>query len=260
MLWQQKQQLQYSTKTPVLVFTMAKVGSSSVYHSIKKQTNIPCFHIHSLSIEEALHAKTVCKEKGIYPGSRTPVFLLQKQLLEQQRRYKVISLFRNPIERNISAFFEAFEIFMGVPAYLYKGSFEEMEAAFYKNIDHSYCKEWFDKHFKTGTGIDVYKHDFNKEKGYISLQNDLTDVLLLKSNLNDSVKAKLIGDFCGIEHFKINNVNITGAKKEAMLYCDFKSHIRFSQSYLESQLESKYMRHFFTTAEKEALYVKWMRD
>jgi len=117
-LWQQTQDLRNLKQEPVLVFTMAKVGSSSVYHSLKKQSDIPCFHIHSLSIEEELQAKVICKEKGVYPGSRSPVFILHKYLLEKERTYKVISLVRNPIERNLSAFFEAFEIHMGVPALL----------------------------------------------------------------------------------------------------------------------------------------------
>lgn len=257
-LWQQEQQLKAQKQDPVLIFTMAKVGSSSVYHSLKHQSDLPCFHIHSLDMEDEIRAKAICKEKGVYPGSRSPVFILHKELLEKQRPYKVISLFRNPIERNLSAFFEAFEIHMGVPAHLYRGTLQEIETAFYEKLDHSYCKDWFDNHLKEGIGVDVYKHAFAKAKGYTILSGNQTDVLVLKSNLDNKLKATLVGEFCGVENFSIKNVNVTEAKKGAQLYADFKSYILFPKSYLEIQLESKYMNHFFTEEEKEALYERWL--
>lgn len=264
-LRQQEQQLRDRTQEPVLVFTMAKVGSSSVYHSLKNQSDIPCFHIHSLSIEEELRAIKICQEKGVYPGSRSPVFMLHKHVLEKQENYKVISLFRNPIARNLSAFFEAFEIHMGVPAHLFKGSLQDIEAAFYRKLDHTYCKDWFDNHLKKGTGVDVYEHAFlpaglagAKSKGYTIIKGNQADILLLKSNLNDTLKSTLVADFCGVKDFTIKNVNITDTKKGATLYAEFKSYIRFPKSYLEDQLESKYMNHFFTKEEKEALYEKWL--
>ncbi len=258
MLWRQTQQLKYNKEAPVLIFTMAKVGSSSVYYSLKKQATIPCFHTHSLSIEEVLRAKAICKEKGIYPGSRSPIFILHKYLLQNDRNYKVISLVRNPIERNLSAFFEAFELYMGVPAHLYNGSLQEIENAFYSKLDHSYCKDWFDTQFKEGIGVDVYASAFAKAKGYAIINSNQVDILILKSKLDDTLKSKIVGDFCEIENFTIENYNVTDAKKGATLYADFKSYIRFSKSYLDSQLESKYMNHFFTEAEKEKLYERWL--
>ncbi len=257
-LWQQKQQLQNRTQDLVLIFTMAKVGSSSVYQSLKKQSEIPCFHIHSLSKEEEQRAIRICKEKKVYPGSRTPVFALHNHIFEKQKPYKVISLFRNPIERNLSAFFDAFEIHMGVTAPSFKGSMKDIEEAFYQKLNHSYCKDWFDVQFKQGVGVDVYEYAFAKAEGHTILHGNHPDILLLKNTLDDGLKSKLVGDFCDIDDFKLTNVNVTNAKKEATIYSEFKSYIRFPKSYLESQLESKYVNHFFTKEEKEMLYEKWL--
>ncbi len=259
-LWQQELQLKAQKKDPVLILTMAKVGSSSIYQSLKKQSNIPCFHIHSLNKEEEIQAKAICKEKGVYPGSRSPIFILHEQLLEKQRPYKVISLVRNPIERNISAFFEAFEIHMGISAHRFKGTLQEIEDAFHEKLNHSYCKDWFDTQFIDGVGLNIYAFDFPKVQGYKSIKSNQTNVLVLKSDLDDNLKANLVGDFCGIKNFTIKNVNITDAKKEAHLYAEFKSYIRFSKPYLESQLESKYMNHFFTEDEKAVIYRKWKKN
>lgn len=258
-LSQQKRDLKRTNQAPVLIFTMAKVGSLSVYQSLKRQTDLAVFHIHSLDVAEVEKHIDLCKEKGVYPGSRSPIFLINENILENQSPYKVISLFRNPIERNLSAFFEAFEIHMGVRAHLYKGSLEEIERAFHTKLDHNYCKIWYKSQFIEGTGIDVYNAPFDKEKGYCFISGDNKDVLLLKSSLEDSMKEKLIGDFCNLDSFTIKNVNITNTKKEANLYSGFKKHIRFSREYLESQLETPFVHHFFNEQEKIGLYNKWLK-
>ncbi len=258
-LWKQTQQLKKTKEAPVLIFTMAKVGSSSVYHSLRHRIDMPCFHIHSLSEIEALNAKALCKKNGVYPGSRSPVFILNAYFLETNHKYKVISLFRNPIERNLSAFFEAFEIHMGMPAHRYKGSLQNLEMSFFDKLDHSYCKDWFDNHFRTGIGVDIYAHPFDKTKGYDTISTDKADILLVKSSLNDALKADLVGDFCNVDQFFLKNMNVTEAKKSAKLYAAFKAHMRFSKSYLEDQLESQYTNHFFTTEEKLALYKRWTK-
>ncbi len=258
-LIQQTQHLAATSLDPVLVFTMAKVGSLSVYQSLKKQTTLPVFHIHSLDeLEEQKHID-LCKANKLYPGSRTPVFLINREILFKKRTFKVISLFRNPIERNLSAFFEAFEIHMGVPAQLYKGSLEEIETAFHDKLNHNYCKNWFENQFMNGLGINVYQSPFDKQIGYDFISKENKEILLLKSDLEDSLKEKLVRNFCNLENLTLKNVNITSAKKEATLYIDFKKHIKFSKEYLENQLESRYMNHFFTEEEKIGLYKKWRK-
>ena len=258
-LWKQTQQLKQTKEAPVLIFTMAKVGSSSIYHSLRHRIDVPCFHIHSLSKEDALNAKALCQKNGVYPGSRSPVFILNDYFLNTGYRYKVISLFRNPIERNLSAFFEAFEIYLGVPAHRYKGSLQKLEKVFFDKINHFYCQSWFDDYFKTGLGVDVYAYDFDKVKGYNTLHTKEGEILLVKSNLEDTLKATLVGDFCNIDRFTIKNMNVTAAKRSAKLYADFKSYMFFSKAYLESQLETKYVNHFFTKQEKSDLYKKWIK-
>ncbi|WP_298311591.1 putative capsular polysaccharide synthesis family protein [uncultured Aquimarina sp.] len=258
-LLNQTKQLQRSEEIPVLIFTMAKVGSSSVYHSLRKQSNIPCFHIHNLSIEEELQAKALCKEKGVYPGSRTPVDLINREIIKKKRSYKIISLFRNPIERNISAFFEAFQIHTGVSAESYKGSLLDLEKVYHEKLSHYYPILWYEKQFRQSTNINVYDTSFDKNKGYVTVNENDIKLLLINSKVDDIVKEKVIKDFCGIENFKLKNVNITGKSKASSLYTDFKNYIRFSEDYLSSLLNTEYMNHFFSEEEKNLLFNKWSK-
>jgi hypothetical protein len=239
---------------------MAKVGSLSVYQSLKKAGVSSVFHIHTLNEQEVYKGIKQCFDNGIYPGSRSPVFLLNQALRDSIQKVKVVSIFRNPVERNISAFFDAFTLHMGVAPALYKGDLKTIEKAFHKKLQHNYAIDWYDTHFKEALGLDVYQYPFDTKKKYTILANDTAEVLLMDSQLIDSKKEELIQDFCEVASFKLRNVNVTSQATYAKLYADFKEYIRFRESYLNHQLDSKYTTHFFTQAARQALKAKWASD
>ena len=253
----QTRALKHNAQPPILVFTMAKVGSLSVYHSLKKSGLESVFHIHSLNEQEVQASIDFCAEHGIYPDSRSPVFLLNKALKNNKRKFKIISLFRNPIERNISAFFDAFKIYMGVTPTNYGGDMQALVKAFHQKVNHSYAVNWYDTHFLEGTGLDVYQTPFNTEKKYTVLENNRVEVILIDSQMDDSKKERLIADFLGLSHFALQNVNLTSQAKHAQLYSNFKAHIRFDKTYINQQLDSKYFNHFFTEEDKKGLIERW---
>ncbi len=259
-LMQQQKSLQEGTRgAPILIFTMAKVGSLSVYSSLKSQRNNPLFHIHSLDErEERKHIK-MCRRHGIYPGSRTPVFMLNRELIKLNKPFKVISLFRNPIERNISAFFDSFELHMGMRAENYEGGMETLEDAFHKKLNHNYAISWYEEQFKKGLDIDVFAETFDSEKKYKTIEKGTISVLILSSELDDQIKEELIDNFTKKSGFKLTNVNVTSSLKHASLYDKFKKHIRFSDAYLDHQLNSKYVRHFFSQKDIDQLREKWKK-
>lgn len=259
MLARQARILKQAAQPPVLIFTMAKVGSLSVYHSLKKAGISSIFHIHTLNEQEVEKGVKQCLDTGIYPGSRSPVFLLNKAMRDCTSKVKVVSIFRNPVERNISAFFDAFNLHMGVAPEQYNGSLERIEKTFHKKLQHNYAIDWYDTHFKEALDLDVYQYPFDMQKQYALLTNDSFDVLLMDSRLHDSKKEELIQDFCAVPNFQLQNVNVTSQAKHANLYADFKEYIRFRESYLNHQLDSKYASHFFTQEDRQALKKKWIR-
>lgn len=259
-LRQQSRQLDASKEPPVLVFTMAKVGSLSVYQSLRKFRNLPVFHVHSLDVEEERRNIAYCFENGMYPGSRTPVFLLHDEVLQKNRPYRIISLFRNPIERTLSAFFDAFRLYVGVDPKEFIGTMEDLERIFHEKIPHDYAIDWYGRQFIEGTGINVYDYPFDSHKGQGHISQDGVDVLLLNSDVDDTLKEILIREFCGLERFQLTNVNVTAQSRSAELYEEFKSHIRFSEAYLKKQLDSEYARHFLSEENRKQLIEKWMKQ
>ena len=236
----------FPKQKPFLVFTMAKVGSLSVYFSLKKWVSKhSIFHIHSLNEEEVKKGVQLCFENNMYPGSKSPVFLINKKIIEKGRPYKIICLFRDPLERNISAFFDVFELHTGEKSTEYGGDMEQLKEMYYKKLNHNFPINWFEKQFFEATNINVYSYDFNKEKGYKIIKKDHVELLLINSNVADSVKEELISNFCDLKTFTLKNRNVSTTKEYASNYKDFKNNIRFSTAYLNKLYDSKYANHFF---------------
>lgn len=240
---------------------MAKVGSLSVYTSLKEYLpKTAIFHTHNLDVDKAKSDINYCFENGIYPGSRSPVFLIQNQIIYIQRPFKIISLFRDPIDRNISAFFDAFELYIGVKPEVYSGSLEQLEDLFHKYLPYTYPLIWFDDIFLNDIGIDVYKYAFDPELGYIKIEEKGKEVLIMNCYLDDVLKEKQIAKFCKSKKFKLENTNITDNKPSRNLYKSFKDFIKFEKSYLEECYDSKYARHFFSELQRNEAMKRWLKS
>lgn len=249
-----------SNQPCIIIYTMAKVGSLSIYTAIRNQTNIPCFHLHTLNEAEENASLQQCFNQGLLPDSRSAVSFVANTVMQSKRKVQFITLFRNPIERNISAFFDAFELYVGLKPNEYKGTTEKLIELYHRNLPHLYAIEWFEKQFRRDTGINIYDYDFNQELGYQKISNSQFDVLLLNSSINDSLKESLIADFLSQKTIKLKNVNVTAESSKAKLYKDFKNTIKFKKEYLDQLLLSSYSQHFFTKDEIERTYKRWQEE
>lgn len=239
---------------------MAKVGSLSVYFSLKKRLKKnSVFHIHSLNEVEVKDGVKMCFDNNIYPGSKSSVFLINSQIIKKQKRIEVISLFRDPIERNISSFFDAFELYTSIKPENYQGSIQDLLKIYHKKLPHNYPIKWFEKHFFEGVNVNVYDYDFNKWNGHQIIKKGNVEILLMNSYLNDSLKEKIIKDFCGLEYFKLKNENISLNKDYADIYKAFKDEVKFDKIYLDTLYKSKYAMHFFTEAYRLNQIKKWIK-
>ena len=72
----------------------------------------------------------LCFQNRVYPGSKTPVFLINKKIINQKRPFKIVCLFRDPLERNISAFFDAFKLYTGTKPNNYNSSLKKLKEGF----------------------------------------------------------------------------------------------------------------------------------
>jgi len=214
--------------TPVLVYQMGKVGSYSIYQSLLKQYPGVVLHSHNFLLN---HEQLQLRHLYYWA-------ILKAQPL------KVISLTREPIGRNVSAFFENFERDTGVPYANASFSIEELKEIFLSKYRHKIPLRWFDNNILENFGIDVYSTPF-PENGIQTYSHNNIMLLVMRSEINDCEKIKAIGDFLGLERFTLQNTNKGDEKDYSLTYKAFKNEVKFPPSYIGEMCESKYFNHFY---------------
>jgi hypothetical protein len=246
-----------SEQKPVVIYSMGKVGSLSLYHSIQAQTNIPAFHVHSLKQERINWEYEACRAKGWWPDSRNPGALIYEKKIKNNQVTSLITTVREPIERNVSAFFEVFRYYNKLEAKDYKGDTGFLQEQFLKLVPHDYPLNWLDEELKTMLNIDVYASPFDSQKKHQKYQNENLDLLLLRVDLGDSEKEKLVQELLGVSELKLVRHNVGAQKEYASLYQEFKTNLELPQNYVERMLDSKYCGHFYSQEERQSLFEKW---
>jgi len=94
-----------SDSLPILVYQMGKVGSFSIYMSLKeiRETH----HVHYLRKDIMERLEKMQTDRGFpVPGHLITSKMVWKEYLDKDLPLKIITLVRDPISRNMSAFFE----------------------------------------------------------------------------------------------------------------------------------------------------------
>ena len=231
-----------SNHTPVLIYQMGKVGSSSLYFSLRNYCPVV---IHCHRWEED------------YPDWRVRQLYKMICLEKKQVPLKIISLTREPISRNISGFFQTFEHRTGVPYAQHNFAFEEIIEIFLSRYDHDKCFSWFNEKILNVFGINVYGTPF-PESGIATYKKGKIELLVMRSEISDEQKIKTVEKFLGITNFQLKNKNI-GAKKEyAETYKLFKEQVQLPLDYINKMCDSQYFNHFYSQEEVESVRKKWL--
>ena len=93
---------------PVLIYQMGKVASSSIFHSLKTTTDFNAFHVHRLNPKHITRVREGHLQRGDSPPieDEEGLYLYENLIKPCRTPIKIISLVREPISRNISAFFQ----------------------------------------------------------------------------------------------------------------------------------------------------------
>jgi len=221
------------------------------------------FHVHFLlknadnrsfynpKVYEILNLK-LGREKQVRRGE-----FLYNKIIVPKKQVKIISLTREPIGRNVAAFFQNFERETGKKYEQSNFTPQELRDIFINFFPHSIPLDWFDNYFKPFLGIDVYEYPFPKEQGYLRINKDNVDLLILKLETSDSVKEKAIAEFLGLKEFKLVRTNVGEDKNYRDTYKEFKQNLKLPLSYVEEMCSSKYFNHFYTEEEIRKVYSRW---
>lgn len=253
-----KAKLRFSgSHPPLLVWQMGKVGSRTILESLHDQRyRGAMFHVHVLS--DYLTRKGEVSRRASIRGNVAFLYsdVLREEIRRGDREWKVITLVREPVGRNLSAFFQNLDVYLpGVDI----GSMDSqvLEERFFATFDHDRPVEWFAHEFPEVLGLDIYASAFPKQQGYQVINTGPVDVLVLRMEDLNRVGEGVLAEFLGMEHVSLTRTNVGSSKGYARQYADVKKHVRIPKDYLDRMYDSEYARHFYTQEELAGFRSRW---
>ena len=264
-----------SLRNPLIIYQMGKVGSSTLVRSFRESgVDMDIFQIHFLTSEwidivddqyknaSKVHNKFILDEHWL-----ASKFLNQKLAENKNARWKVISLVRDPIARNISTFFQAFDVYFPEDAKKFSsdnadlaGQSDELIDIFLNKFkEHEVPLNWYDIHIKPIFNIDIFATEFPISKGFQILKGENIDMLILRLEDLNTTASEAVDKFLGIKGFTIASANISKDKGYADAYSIFKDQINLPQKYIDNMYSSRFMNHFYSGEEIEKLRAKWTK-
>ena len=249
-----------ASSTPVLVYQMGKVASSTITSSLAPIPNISLFHVHRLHPDNIFRFQQETKARGWHiPRYNDALGIcLYNKFIKSGMPLKIISVVREPISRNISAYFQNLDFIWGIRNAHKKIHPDRLIARFMDEYPHELPLKWFDEEFKCVLGIDIFDYVFPRDLGFVQIDTDLYNILIMRSNIKDKIKQKLISAFFG-DDISLITKNVSKNKRYYREYKNFKQSIKFTDEFINHMLESKFTTHFYNQANIQQFQKKWLR-
>lgn len=240
----------------IVVHTIGKVASSTIYKAAKAFGDTPVYHTHFLDPVRLKNASAKLAKHGkILHGHVKDSVEVLSLIEEDSVRLKVITLIRNPVARDVSAFFENLEMF-GFD----KNDLPPVDIAcdkFLESFQSSTLDDWFDKEFVSVFGVNVLDQPFPRRLGWYCFEKENIDFLILKAELLNNVKEAVVGAFLGCPGLIIGSENVMADKFDPEYYSAFKVRLAGNFGIRIKSFESDYCRHFYTSEELSEFKRRW---
>jgi hypothetical protein len=237
---------------PIVVFSMAKTGSTAVAAGLRAADVGAVFHVHDLD------AAFLEQEEQQYRWAGRPWRIWDAQQLlgrpaTPEQPWRVVSIVRDPIAQSISAFFQPGER----RGYLHAGATpESLQASFEGRLSRTPTR-WFETHVEPALGIDVYAHDFDPEQGYGMISTPSVRLLLLRCE-DLAIAPRALAELLGVDHpVEVPRLNVGAEKAYAGLYERFTGSLRPSSAELDRAYTSRAVQHFYSPEEIARFRARW---
>ena len=248
---------------------MGKVGSSTVDNSLKKSgINNKIYHIHFLSkngIESAQNYYNSINA-GLPRHLLRSKFLRKKIFSNKEMKWKLITMVREPIGREISNIYQ--NMIDSNPDLIDKNGHinsNEVTRILETNFsdfdqENNFTCSWFDKELKQAIGLDIYTMSFDRDKGYSIYNIDNIDILVVRIEDMDSFFDEAIKSFLDLDYpVPMIRTNIGSNKTYSDAYKNTANNIFLSKETCEKIYKSKYVQHFYSQEMIDSFLVKWKK-
>lgn len=237
---------------PLVVFSMAKTGSSAVADALRATGAGPVHHVHDLDPDH------LAREEREYRWGGRPWRIWDAEALLRRpptadAPWRVVSLVREPIAQTVSAFFQ--------PA-VRRGYVRDdttlaaLRDRFADRLDRLPVR-WFDTRLEPALGIDVFAHAFDPAVGYQIISTPAVRLLLLRQEGLAVAPHALAELLERAEPVPLARANVAADKAYADLYAEFTDALAPTEAQLDRAYGSRVVHHFYSAAEIDRFRQLW---
>ena len=225
----------FSSKGVTLNYQMGKVGSSSIGEWLR-QNDLGEWHIHRF-YDTPVHSR-----RGKNKALKALDLVLFRLLTILCEDIKIITGVRFPLERDISMYFHNA---YGIEMYPLSepGKVDEVIADFNDAFPVLSSAQWFDDELKRLTGVDIFAHPFDREKGFTEITAGRFNVFVYRLDKLDTLQPEL-ARFLGHPDFRLIKMNESASKRYTDLYRAFKKVYVRAPGGLDAA-EQRFLKHFY---------------
>lgn len=241
----------YRDQNPVIILTIGKVGSTSIFRMLKKN-RIIAYHSHKLTTQSINDA--IRKQKRLLKGKILNQPIRSKALKNVLERYSgkvyIITIIREPISRELSNIFHRAPIFY--PSIIENEIINPKKAKnlLEEKIQHpDFIKKettWFNDQIFNLFKIDIYSKEFDYSKKYQIYNHNNTELLLLRQENIDSTIEKAILKLLN-KDIKVSKLHVNSAESKSYrnTYRNVKNEFKLEKNILEYIYQSRFFDHFY---------------
>lgn len=239
----------------VIVLTMGRVGSSSVARALEAALDAPIPHLHSVDPFKVSKQVVRAGSPGKAPRSVRQALKFLRQSVTSTARLRVVSLVREPIDRNISAAFTSLRKSRNRQL---REAVDDSDALIqlWKEFDDRRPFQWFQDEIEGVLGVRVFDGE-PIQHGFGRWSTPDVDLLVLRSDLPREMQEAELASFVGQESMRIETKNTEN--RSLPEYKAFKRNLRFDCDYVSRCWQSDYMQQFFPDISLESYLEKWAR-
>lgn len=250
----------------LLVHQMGRAGSMTTTQSLRSSgIALPVYHTHWLHPDNI--AKRLARFADV-PESHHPLNVrvgrrISEELLREstdRRKWNLVTVFREPVARNISVFFLSIEVFVENFSHRFERgelSNDALLEIFLREFPHDQPLLWFDMEMLEMFGLDVYHYPFPKHEGYQIIRTKPVDLLLIKIEDLNRCYQGAFGEFLGVDMPRLEQTHITEQDPTRSMYQDFLKNAVLPDEYLDHMYQSRFAQHFYSSEELAAFRRKW---
>jgi hypothetical protein len=253
--YQRQLRRRYAHDQPVLVFSLGKVGTTSIARMIQ-DSGRSTLHCHRIAVGRAPDPRWPTGRGRPYPAWRGEA---AREML-QTGAWDVVCGVRDPVARAVSKLFQIGGDWEREP------DVDSAVQALTENLVDLFDAEradldWFDVQLAPVTGVDVYAQPFDTCEGWRIDERGRFRVLVIRFEDLARVAGPVLASFLSLPSVPtVPHRNEGDAKSYADLYKRFKSTAQLPARVLDAAYGSQLATHFYSEAELERFRSHWERN